>query len=253
MAAHRAVAVTRLTRLLLLLLLLGAAAARLSGLEARASLPPGEGGLRRAQVRSLRPKKRPAARLPALPGAEERVGAYLNQLSLQPEGHLKCGVASVVMLLALTGRVARDTDTLAAGAAYLWEMYGAPTGVRTITKIVDDQGLAGRLACMGPSEAWARLTKQVDAGYPGLILTTRLTKSGSGHYVVFLGYREQEGRRQVLVYDPYGRWRGPGRGYRRNDSTVGSRGEAVYYDFEAAWGYHSERCPQGYLLTVGAE
>lgn len=234
--------------LLLLLLLPGALFLEAAG----SARQPGPGRLHRQSARGLSAKVPRDAPPQLLPGAGEAAGAYLNQLSLEPAGNRKCGVASVAMLQALSGRVTRDQDAMAQRANTLWEAYEQPTRVGSIERMLDDQGLDAQVACLGPDEAWTRLTRQIDAGYPSLMLTTQLTESGSGHYVVLLGYREQAGRRQVLVYDSYGRWAGPERGYERNGSTAGSRlGEGVYYDFYEAWGYYSENCPAGYLFTVG--
>jgi hypothetical protein len=93
------------------------------------------------------------------------------------------------------------------------------------------------------------MRQQVDAGYPSILLSSRLTQSG--HFIVAAGYRSEVAERRALVYDAYGGWDRAEDSYRLNSGAPKShRGEGVYYDFDAAWGYGSEQCPAGYLLTV---
>jgi hypothetical protein len=155
------------------------------------------------------------------------------------------------MVLAMRGAVPPTFEAMAGTANHLWQSYANPTYVTRVVDMLADHGVAVRSACLSAEEAWERLTAAVDCGAPSIVVSTRLTSSGSGHFLVAAGYSRQEGRRQVIAYDPYGHWAGPDVGYHVNNRQPDSRGgEQVAYDFDAIWGYGSERCAEGYLLTI---
>jgi hypothetical protein len=177
--------------------------------------------------------------------------AYLNQIALSPEGTRQCGVASAAMILAMRGAVPATYEAMADKANQMWQGYANPTYVNRVVQMLDDHGIRVSSACLAADEAWERLTAAVDCGAPSIVVSTRLTSSGSGHFLVAAGYSQENGQRQMIAYDPYGHWGGPDEGYHVNDTQPDSRGgEQVSYDFEALWGYGSERCAGGYLLTI---
>jgi hypothetical protein len=190
----------------------------------------------------------PARPYNIIPGLD---AAYLNQIALSAEGNRQCGVASAAMVLAMRGTVPPTFEAMAGTANHLWQSYANPTYVTRVVDMLADNGVAVRSACLSAEEAWQRLTAAVDCGAPSIVVSTRLTSSGSGHFLVAAGYSQQEGRRELIAYDPYGHWAGPDVGYHVNDGQPDSRrGEQVSYDFDAIWGYGSERCVGGYLLTI---
>lgn len=183
----------------------------------------------------------------ALPGFD---GAYVNQIALSPQGHEQCGVASAAIVLATFGHLPPSSEALASEANKLWRSYANPTYISRVVDMLQDHGVAVEAACLSTQEAWDRLTTAVDCGIPSILVSTRLTRSGSGHFFVAAGYRQKNGERQVLAYDPYGYWQGPQDGYLVNADTPDSRlGEGVFYNFDDIWGYGSENCAGGYLLT----
>ncbi|MDT8304824.1 MAG: C39 family peptidase [Anaerolineae bacterium] len=177
--------------------------------------------------------------------------AYLNQLALSADGERQCGVASAAMVLAMRGSLPVTQDAMATKARQLWQDYPNPTYVSRVVQMLDDNGVAVRTSCVPADEAWERLIAAIDCGAPSIMLSTRLTRSGSGHFIVAIGYRQAEEQREIIAYDPYGYWQGPEEGYLANPAVTDAHaGHEVRYNFDAIWGYGSERCPDGYLLTV---
>lgn len=178
-------------------------------------------------------------------------GSYVNQIALSTEGNRQCGVASAAMVLATVGELPPSYEAIAEKANELWQSYSNPTYVSRVAEMLKDSGLAMESACLADDEAWTRLMATIDCGRPGILVSTRLTRSGSGHFFVAGGYRQENGERELLVYDPYGYWQGPDEGYLVNADTPDSRlGEAVFYNFDEIWGYGSANCAGGYLLTI---
>jgi len=191
----------------------------------------------------------------SLPRTENRVtsfdGAYVNQIALSSEGNRQCGVASAAMFLATIGQLPPSYEAIAKKANELWQNYSNPTYVSRVAQMLSDSGLKVDAACLAGDDAWDRLRAAIDCGTPGILVSTRLTRSGSGHFLVAGGYRQEYGRREILAYDPYGYWQGPEDGYLVNADTPDSRlGEAVVYNFDEVWGYGSKNCAGGYLLTI---
>jgi hypothetical protein len=64
-------------------------------------------------------------------------------------------------------------------------------------------------------------------------------KVTAGHFFVIVGYSEKAGdtsSRELIVYDPYGKWKGTTQGdyYVNTTSSSSHKGQWVYYDFTAA-------------------
>lgn len=135
-------------------------------------------------------------------------GAYLNQLALSPEGERQCGAASAAMILAMRGSLPVTQDAMANKAREMWQNDPDPTYVSRIVQMLDENGVAVHAACLSADEAWIRLTASVDCGARSIMLSNRLTPSGSGHFLVAVGYRQERDQREVIAYDPYGYWQG---------------------------------------------
>ncbi|MCP4544391.1 MAG: DUF1906 domain-containing protein [Chloroflexi bacterium] len=173
--------------------------------------------------------------------------AYLNQRSLTPDGNIKCGAASTAMMLAMNGKIGRDYDSMASTANAIYIKWNP---LWWLAKKMRERGMTAQTTCATSNNAWNTIKSEVNAGRPVLVLSNRFTK---GHYFVAVGYRENGSDRQIIVYDPYGRWTGSYRSYDRNSTSSSSRkGKWVYYDFSKAWGYSSSSCTngRGWMLTA---
>jgi hypothetical protein len=69
---------------------------------------------------------------------------------------------------------------------------------------------------------------------------------------VVVGYREAGSKQTLIVYDPYGKWLGPGGtfNYDKNSTDQNSRkGQWAYYDYDQIWGYGNSTYT-GRIMTV---
>jgi len=178
---------------------------------------------------------------------EER-RAYLNQRSLSPSPNNMCGTASSAMSLAMENVIGRDYNSMANKAKAIYR-YNNP--LPWVTQQLRNNRVTSNYHCEGPDRAWDIIKLHINSGNPVIILNNRFI---FGHYFVGVGYREQDSNRQLIVYDPYGRWRGSRNNYDVNSNSPDSQvGKWVLYDFNAVWGYNSSDCPgvtNGYLVTV---
>ena len=168
--------------------------------------------------------------------------AYLNQRSLGPHGGSKCGAASAAMMLAMNGLIGRSYNSLrnTANAIYPKTIKNGRIWVYRITSEMRARGLNAREKYKSAKQGWKTIKSEIDAGRPVTLLSRKTTK---GHFFVVVGYREKGSSRKIIVYDPYGRWRGSFGRYNRNSKSPNStKGRWVFYDYNAAWG-------GGWLIT----
>lgn len=173
--------------------------------------------------------------------------AYLNQRSLSPNGDIKCGAASAAMVMAMNGVIGQDYNSMATKANQIYVPYNP---LRSLWQSLQNNGLVANYGCVSADSAWGTITAEIDAGRPIIVLSNKIT---IGHYFVVVGYREVNETREIIVYDPYGRWTGTYNQYDRNTTAPESyKGRWVYYDFNAVWGYSSAACTggKGYILTA---
>jgi hypothetical protein len=174
--------------------------------------------------------------------------AYLNQRSL-PSGDVKCSVSSMAMVLAMNGFIASDYSAMATKAN---EMYPkvAPNGtayVGTMRKVLRSEGALSDYYEETVDEAWDRIKLEVDAGRPVIVRTVHGIVTAQGHILVAVGYRENGVVKQIIAYDPFGRWKGTccAQNYDLNATSSSSRkGAWVYYDFGTIFG------AKNYLITA---
>lgn len=177
------------------------------------------------------------------------VNAYLNQLSLSPDGNLKCGGSSATMVLAVNNLISRNYPTLSSVA----NTFGYPSHIYNhIRPGLENRGMStGGYYCRTADNAWNTIRSEIDAGRPMINLNTQVT---NGHYFVVVGYRYQinNGDRKIIVYDPFGKWLGTQNLYDQNFSTPDSRkGYWQTYDFDDTWGYiYGCASGSGYLVTA---
>lgn len=178
---------------------------------------------------------------------------YLNQRSLSPDGDSKCSASSMAMVLAMIGLLQPDYQTVANKAN---EMYPRVLieGVAFVYKIRNELRRQGAISQYNDGErseissdtGWAILKREIDAGRPVIIRTKHGVLTIAGHYLVGVGYRETSGYREVIAYDPYGKWIGKtcaelpdacANNYDRNTTAPEStKGRWVYYDFDKIFG-----------------
>jgi len=168
--------------------------------------------------------------------------AYLNQLSL-PQGNKKCGAASVAMMLAINGRLAKDWQTL---STFANTTYQSQNPYWHLLDVLNKNGMQATYYRPTRDNGWALIKQEINAGRPLIMLSDRL--ANTGHYIVIIGYREESGHRQIIVYDPVGAWSGiKGKyAYNRNGNLFG---QGPTYDFANAWGYNGSTTI-GRLITA---
>jgi hypothetical protein len=183
-----------------------------------------------------------------VPGIDENwipTRAYLNQRSLEPNGDLKCSAASMSMLLAMNGIIAVDYSALESKAN---EMYPNVliNGTAYVYKMAAELNRQGAVAeyfsepnGVTQDEGWRTIKREIDAGRPVIVRTTQGVLTSHGHFFVAVGYREATESREVIAYDPFGKWKGTccTNNYDTNSRDAQSRkGQWVYYDFGQAFG-----------------
>jgi hypothetical protein len=174
--------------------------------------------------------------------------AYLNQRSL-PSGWEKCSVASMAMVLAMNSIIASDYATMAAKANDMFPrvLEGGAVWVNLMRDELIHQGVMSDYHDVSTDAGWAIIKQEVDAGRPVIIRTQHGVVTAAGHFFTAVGYRESNATREVIAYDPYGRWLGTccQNNYDVNSTDANSRkGQWVYYDFDRVFG------SSNYLITA---
>jgi hypothetical protein len=161
------------------------------------------------------------------------LNTYLNQLSLSPNGNLKCGGSSAAMVLAVNNKIPSIYNNIASTANTFGEIshlyYSIKPGL-------EKRGMATSIhSCITANNAWSIIKTEIDAGRPLIVLNTRVT---DGHYFTVIGYREKNNNREIIVYDPFGKWTGVRNRYDANSTSPNShKGYWRVYDFDDSWGY----------------
>ncbi|NJM08287.1 hypothetical protein HC891_22060 [Candidatus Gracilibacteria bacterium] len=170
--------------------------------------------------------------------------AYLNQRSLSDaisDGDVKCGAASMAMLLAMNGKISKDYNSMAAKAKEMYPhtLVGEVAFLYRMRAELSRQGLVAREHNLNTSAAWQLIKQEVDAGRPVLVRTAHGVVTPAGHLFVAVGYVEENGMRQLITYDPFGRWLGSccTNNYDWNSRESGSaKGRWVHYNFDRLFG-----------------
>ncbi|MCO5191617.1 MAG: C39 family peptidase [Anaerolineae bacterium] len=167
--------------------------------------------------------------------------AYLNQRSLQPNGDSKCSAASMAMALAMNGLIAWDYATLSEKADEMYPkvLKDGVAYVYLITAELERQGMDAEHNEYEADEGWTTLKQEIDEGRPVIVRTQHGVVTAAGHFFVAVGYRETVGSRQIITYDPFGRWLGSccTNNYDKNTREATShKGQWVSYDFDLAFG-----------------
>lgn len=168
---------------------------------------------------------------------------YLNQRAIKPGGECRCNVSSVVMILAMNGVIA--PDQMDEKALELYESVTDPNDLNPtcragnstrMTQVINQEGqranrpvLAQSVTMPGSRESfWTLLKAEIDQDHPVMIGTF---VTSAGHIMVIVGYRESGAERELIAYDPYGRWEGTLNQWNENSEDLSSsKGRWVRYD-----------------------
>ncbi len=179
--------------------------------------------------------------------------AYLNQRSLPAvvisgtsfSGDYQCGGASVAMALRMQNQISGTYSTLATTAnnAFRASTYYSGGWItnyfsRLMSFMENNYAIDASWHYPNKSLGWQTIKDEIDNENPVIVLTDR--NGTLGHYFVVVGYRETSTTKTLIVYDPYGKWRGSGASpnYDRNTTDqTSSKGKWVYYNYDQIWGY----------------
>lgn len=169
--------------------------------------------------------------------------AYLNQRSLEPNGDSKCSVASMAMVLAMNSIIDWDYTTLRNKANEMYpkviDSHDNNVYMNLMVSELQQQGMQAELKTYSVDKAWLTIKQQIDIGHPVIVSTVHGIVTSAGHFIVAVGYRETTGSRQIIAYDPFGKWKGTccTNNYDFNSREPSSRkGQWVLYDFDLIFG-----------------
>jgi hypothetical protein len=166
--------------------------------------------------------------------------AYLNQRAL-PNGDKKCSASGMAMLLAMNGLLNSDHTSMAAKANEMYPrvLVGKTAFIYKMRNELRNQGATSDYHNKNANDGWELIKQEVDAGRPLIVRTVHGVVTAKGHFIVAVGYKETGENRELIVYDPYGRWLGTccDNNYDRNTTASSSRkGRWVQYDFDRVFG-----------------
>jgi hypothetical protein len=176
-------------------------------------------------------------------------GVYVNQRSFTgtvstkpcvigrtlPMGECMCSDASGAMAVVNAGKRRVTEKESVARDLYVNTNLSGGAANRTAlgTRLVSVYGFGACTEVFNGSTFLNTLKSSLRSGYAVLFRSTGL--SVYGHYVLALGYRISNGRYQLLINDPFGKWVSQTYWYPSNSTSVLSNtGENIWVDFEAA-------------------
>ena len=123
--------------------------------------------------------------------------AYLNQLSLGPDGHDICSAASMSMVLAMEGIIDNDYQTMADKAREMYPnvLQDDTAYVYLMERELDRQGPCNRFGYIDNDEGWGYVKAYIDTGHSLIIRSERNVLTNVGHYIVAVGYQEDQIKR----------------------------------------------------------
>ncbi len=190
---------------------------------------------------------------------------YVNQRALPDAlgitGDYQCGAASTAMILGMFNRISGSQQSLSSTANNAFIFAGEGNPVFELIKFIEnknnytvnkDSGLEANWKKPTKEDGWALIKKEIDAGRPLIMLSSRV--SLSAHYFVIVGYRIDKSVKQVIAYDPFGKWsplQYSPYNYNKNSKTEpdSRKGQWVTYDFNSVWGYNGS-ITIGRLMTI---
>jgi hypothetical protein len=148
----------------------------------------------------------------------------------------------MAMMLAMNGLLSREYNTMRDKANEMYPRVLNANGDAYVAGMVAElkrQGMDSKTKNYLADSAWSEIKKEINFGRPVIVRTAHGVVTAAGHFFVAVGYREATGIRQVIVYDPFGRWQGTccTGNYDLNSPDPSSRkGQWVSYDFDRAFG-----------------
>jgi len=147
----------------------------------------------------------------------------------------------MAMVLAMNGLITSDYDTMASKANEMYPntLQGDTAYVYKMRNELRRQGAISDYHNDTVDQGWNRIKQEVDAGRPVIVRTENGVVTEFGHYLVAVGYRESSSSREIITYDPYGKWLGTccENNYDRNSTDPSShKGKWVFYDFDTVFG-----------------
>jgi hypothetical protein len=184
---------------------------------------------------------------------------YLNQRSLdtnQVEADKKCSGASAAMALAMIGRIADDYNTMKDQANAIYTAVKNDPRASNLANYlrVHYSNISVEYSSYYEEDGWSEIVAEINAKHPLILATPKMTNNG--HYIVIIGYRIDGSKREIIAYDPFGRWQGirGAQNYDKNFPAPESfKGQWVYYDYKSVWGQVSVwpwEWSKGYLITL---
>ena len=168
--------------------------------------------------------------------------AYLNQRAITPQGDIKCSVASMAMVLAMNGIIGDDFISMSSKANEMYPKVLNADGSAVIGLMAKELNRLGLLATTKSypvNTAWETIKSEIDSGKPVIVRTQHGAVTQYGHFFVSVGYRENSGFKEIITYDPFGKWLGNccTKNYDLNATVPNSdKGKWVFYDFNKAFG-----------------
>lgn len=178
---------------------------------------------------------------------------YLNQLSLGTDGNKKCAGASAAMMLAMTGKINGKYETMSKTANDIYDLLKPDILASELAPEISKRGLQVEdKEYDNKDSGWNKIKQEITLNHPVIVLTAKVTDAG--HYFVVVGYQEEGDKRRLIVYDPFGRWKGEKGSYDRNsDSQDSFKGQWIYYEFDKIWGidsWYPWKRDNGFLITM---
>lgn len=170
---------------------------------------------------------------------------YLNQLALGENGWEMCSMASIAMVQASLGQIGTDYNSLQTAANSAWGSGLRAPGLEQVAAYLESSNpriRAWPFTCSSTAAAqcWSLIQSEIDADRPVIFNSPPGGSLTSyGHYFVVVGYSDaaDPAQRQLIAYDPFGRWKGTQNVYDRNGIAVytadGMKGRWRYYSFNS--------------------
>jgi len=187
--------------------------------------------------------------------------AYLNQRSLNPPtGDVMCSAASMAMVLAMEGVIPYEYPELSAKAIEMYPkvLINGTAYVGLMASVLRDEGTSSLYyGPMSNDDGWIKIKELIDNNHPLIVRTSSMTTFG--HLIVAVGYQKDGDTRNIIVYDPWGEWKGvvcselgddcPNNYNKNYVSSTSTVGRWVYYDFDKIFGEYLIVAPNTQLRS----
>ena len=154
-------------------------------------------------------------------------------------------MASIAMVQASLGQIGRDYQSLQTAVNLAWGSGLRAPGLGQVAAYLESSNpnigaLPFTCSSSDAARCWSLIQLEIDADRPVIFNSPQNgSLTSEGHYLVVVGYSDaaDPAQRQLIVYDPYGRWQGTQNRYDRNSTAVytadGMKGRWRYYSFSS--------------------